>query len=127
MLEPATEEQANILLSSMEVGKTKSVGYLPLYTIRDFLRRDARALARQAADRGLSAMILNADECCIKSGALYFYDASMLSELPAKNFPIVRDAGCPTTPARFVRLVASTWFDANRPIVAEIKTAFGDA
>jgi hypothetical protein len=120
-------EQANILRNLIEVGSTKSIGYLPLCTIRDFLGKDVRILAKEAINRGMSAIIVGPNECCIKSGALYVYNDSMLSNVLTSNLPLLRAAGCPMTPARFVRHIAATWFDANERIIPVIKSAFGDA
>jgi hypothetical protein len=70
-----------ILSSLTQVGPAKSIGYLPLDTIRNILQMDARALADEAEANGQSVMLLGPERCCIKSGALYVFDKQSLETL----------------------------------------------
>jgi hypothetical protein len=124
--ELAPDEKANILRGFAEVGATRIIGYLPLYTIRDFLGAEPKALAREAADRGLSAVILGEDECCIKSGALYVYESAALSKLLESYLGRLQDAKWPMEPAAFIRHIAADWFTSDDPIMELIQAAFGE-
>jgi hypothetical protein len=125
---PRLSEAARIelLRSLTEVGARKSVGYLPLYTIRDFVRRDAADVAADAVARGLVATLFGPKECCIKSGALYVYDREALARLlQARSEVLVREK-LPLDPEPFLAHIAAVWFEPDHPAHPVIAAAFGD-
>jgi hypothetical protein len=52
--EPSESERQALLRSLTEVGPSKPVGYLPLYTINDFVQLTPEAVAAAATARGLA-------------------------------------------------------------------------
>src|SRR5215475_15344561 len=95
-------ERNSILSSLTQVGPTKPVGYLPLYTIRDVLQMDPYALVQDARVNGLSATMFGPDQCCIKSGALYVFDRQSLERLLRSSKLIVSASRWPLDPDQFV-------------------------
>lgn len=79
--EPSETERQALLRDLTEVGPTKPVGYLPLYTIREFVQLTPEAVAATATAHGLATAQFGPAACCIKSGALYFYDREALADL----------------------------------------------
>ncbi|GAA0595046.1 hypothetical protein GCM10009416_36670 [Craurococcus roseus] len=123
-----TDERDRVLSDDLwRVGREKSIGYLPLYTVRDVLGADAEVLAAEAASRGLSALRLGPCECCIKSGALYVFDRRGLAALLASANDVLTGAGWPVKPEAFARAVASDWVEPDDPVLPVIRRAFGDA
>ena len=120
-----TEEERSTLLGSLtEVGPSKPVGYLPLYTIEKFVRTTPEALA--AAARGLATAQFTPKDCCIKSGALYVYHRETLADLLRANAKVACAAGLPLEPDDFIARIAAVWFEKNHPAYPVIAAAFGD-
>src|ERR1700742_2313163 len=95
--------QRSIVLSNLtRVGPDKPIGYLPLYTIRDILVMDPSALARESVTQGFSVAVFQADQCCIKSGALYLYHRSSLEPLLHPASSVLAAGGRPIGPDEFV-------------------------
>lgn len=115
-----------ILRNLTGVGPAKPIGYLPLYTIGDVLGADPARLAAQARTRGLSAIVLAADHCCIKSGALYVYDRAALRRLLRDSASHVQRSGLSGQPDRFIKQIALRWFKPDDPIFPVIRAAFGE-
>jgi len=127
VLPTLSDEQRNTLLQSlMEVGVSKPIGYLPLYTIEKFLRLTPEALADAAAKLGLATVQFDVAACCIKSGALYAYHRQALASLLHVNAPTVHATGLPLDPDEFVSHIATRWFDEQHPGYPVIIAAFGD-
>jgi len=62
-----------ILLRHVHVGRDKAVSYLPISTIKNILGlgvEDYRSIVEAA---GKKCLVLPADHCCIKSGAVFAY------------------------------------------------------
>jgi hypothetical protein len=108
------------------VGPKKVVGYLPLYTIRDILHARPEDLIEEAKSRGLCAIVLGPDRCCIKSGALYTYHRTGLQRLLEASTGALRASGLSADPDRFIEQIGSVWFEPNEPAWAVIKAAFGE-
>ena len=122
------EEERDVVLRSLtEVGRSKPVGYLPLYTIEKFAQTTPEALAAAAVARGLATAQFAPANCCIKSGALYVYDRKALSSLLQANAEVACAAGLPLEPADFIACIAAVWFDKNHPAYPIIAAVFGDA
>jgi hypothetical protein len=59
MADDLDSERSTILSSLIQVGPSKPIGYLPLYTIRDVLQMEPHALAHDAGARGPIALAVN--------------------------------------------------------------------
>lgn len=119
-------ERSAILSSLIQVGPSKPIGYLPLYTIRDVLQMDPDTLCRDAEAKGLSAALFGPDQCCIKSGALYIFDRQSLEHLMQSSRPILSASLWPLDPDQFVARIAREWIDPAHPVASVIKRVFGE-
>jgi hypothetical protein len=115
-----------LLRSLTEVGPSKPVGYLPLYTIEEFVQLTPEAVAAAATARGLTTAQFGPAACCIKSGALYVYDREALASLLQERADAIFAAGLPLDPDRFVAHIATVWFEKDHPSYPIIVTVFGD-
>jgi len=122
----SSDEKEKILQSLTRVGDSKAIGYLPLYTIRDFLEMTAQELSEQARHRGLDALCFEEDRCLIKSGALYLYDRDRLNKILAASTHILKLHQWPTDPDLFVGAIAQEWLQPGNPILPIVKQAFGE-
>ncbi|WP_025661784.1 hypothetical protein [Rhizobium sp. IBUN] len=121
------EAQREMLLRSLtEVGSSKPVGYLPLYTIEKILRSTPETLAAIAVTRGLATAQFAEAACCIKSGAFYAYHREALDNLLQENADAVRIAGLPHDPDDFVAHIAAIWYAENHAAHPIIVAAFGE-
>jgi hypothetical protein len=111
----------------MEIGASKPVSYLPLYTIEDFVRQTPEAVAAAATARGLATAQFGSAACCIKSGALYVYDREVLASLLQERADAIVAAGLPLDPDRFVAHIATVWFEKDHPAYPIIARVFGDS
>jgi hypothetical protein len=125
-LDLSEEERSALLRSLTEVDPSKPVGYLPLYTIEEFVRTTPEALAAAAAARGLATAQFTPADCCIKSGALYVYHREALANLLRANAEAACAAGLPLAPDDFIARIAAVWFEKNHPAYPVIAAAFGD-
>jgi hypothetical protein len=124
---PSEDERRFLLRSLTEVGPSKPVGYLPLYTIRDFVQLSPETVAAAATARGLTTAQFSPQECCIKSGALYVYHRAALASLLQARADAVTAAGLPLDPDRFVAHIAAVWVDEDHPAQTVIRAAFADS
>lgn len=120
------EEKDRILKSLTTVGITKAIGYLPLYTIYDFLEMTTQELSEQALNRGLSTRRFESDECCIKSGAFYVYDQERLITIIEASTSILWKEDWPLDPDLFIEAIAQNWLELENPVLPIIRQAFGD-
>ncbi|MBZ9789974.1 hypothetical protein K9B32_07500 [Rhizobium sp. 3T7] len=125
-LELSDEKRDMLLRSLTDVGATKPIGYLPLYTIKEFLRSDPETIAADAVMRGLTTAQFAQNACCIKSGALYAYHRAALGDLLRENAAAVRVAGLPLDPDEFVAHVAANWYEMGHEAHPLIAAAFGE-
>jgi hypothetical protein len=125
MTDNVDAERNTILSSLTQVGPTKPVGYLPLYTICDVLQMDPYALAQDARVNGRSVAIFGADQCCIKSGALYVFDGQSLERLLRSSKLILSANRWPIDPHQFVARIAREWIDDTHAVAPVIERAFG--
>ena len=115
-----------ILHSLMAVGPSKPIGYLPIYTIKRFLKTSPKALAASAARRGLATAQFTTKTCRIKSGAFYVYDRIALEILLNEQAEAVQAAGLPSNAGTFVAHIAAVWYDTGHPAHGIIATTFGE-
>jgi hypothetical protein len=120
------EERSALLRDLTEVGPSKPVGYLPLYTLKKFVRTTPEALAAAAGARGLATAQFTPANSRIKSGALYVYHREALADLLQANATTARAAGLPLEPDDFIARITAVWFEKNHPAYAVIAAAFGD-
>jgi len=120
------KERDQILQSLYGVGPKKAIGYLPLYTLREFLQIDPREMADQVALRGLTTAIFNVEQCRIKSGAIYFYDRDELQKLLNSSAGSLTQCGLPIDPDHFLKEIAATWYEPEHPVYPIISAAFGE-
>jgi hypothetical protein len=122
----ADEDKRKTLLRSLtEVGSKKPVGYLPLHTIKDFVKLPPETIAADATARRLAAAQFGPDTCCIKSGALYVYDREALAGLLQAQADAVSDAGLPHNADSFVAHIAAVWYAEDHAAYPIIAKAFG--
>ena len=119
-------DQKAILSSLTGVGPSKPIGYLPLYTVRDFLKIDPQALVESVVMEGLSATLFEASDCCIKSGALYVYDSHALQQVLNASRSVLSQHGWPIDSEGFVARVAGEWIEEPTALLDVIDRAFGD-
>ena len=115
-----------ILNSLADIGAEKPHGYLPLYTVRDVLHLDPHALAREAESKGLPTVIVGADECCIKSGALYVFDRAALQRILQSPPATSLSSGWPLSVDQFVARIGGDWVEPTHPVAPVIQRAFGE-
>jgi hypothetical protein len=120
-----TEERDQILTSLTSVGANKPVGYLPLYTVRVVLEACEDLLIAEARSRGLDAVSLGPEKCCIKSGAVYVFDRHALRELLSASAHTLKRCRVATEPDEFVLQIAAIWFEPSHAAYPIIAAAFG--
>lgn len=124
---PVMDDQMRraIWRSLTDVGPLKPVGYLPIYTIRRFLKTTPKVLAASAARRGLRSAKFTTKTSRIRSGALYVYDRKALEGLLSERAEAVQTAGLPLNADAFVAHIAAVWYDMDHPAHGIIAIAFG--
>lgn len=92
-----TAEVRNDILDDLYlVGKSKSLGYLPLHTLENLCGVSVEEIKTFANQNNLKYLILKNGECDIHSGAVYVFDDSMLSNILMENRAVLKNAGVPT-------------------------------
>jgi hypothetical protein len=121
-----TEHARRILDSHLNVGREKPVSYLPIRTVEEVLGITVPGYRSMIAKLGNQSSVFSADECCIKSGAVYAYSYSDLGDFLQQNQVILYENGWPAIPADFIRRIASEWLDDENPILSVVRKAFGE-
>jgi hypothetical protein len=116
----------SILSSFEDVGRTKAVGYLPIYTIDDVLKESVTDRVEALAARGLSVRVFNRGETCIKSGAVFAYDPEMVYGIIDKHRSALMNKKWEMTPAYVMNRIAIEWYEENDPIMPFIRDLFND-
>jgi hypothetical protein len=109
-----------------DVGRRKSVGYLPQYTVRDFLGKSVEEVARSLAERGLSVMILSEDECPIGTGALFAFDRSMAEKIIERHADALRQKNWPPDVDHVMTQISTVWFEMDDPAMPLIRELYND-
>jgi hypothetical protein len=115
-----------ILRSLTDVGSSKPVGYLPIYTIKRFLYTTPKAIAAAAARCGLATAHFTKRNTGIQSGALYVYDRDALDRLLDDEAEAVASAGLPPNADMFVAHIAAVFYATGHLAHRIIAAAFGD-
>ena len=119
-------ERERLLSSLSQVGPDKPIGYLPLYTLRDFAMVEPADVAADAAARGLVSAQFGPQACCIKSGALYVYHHDALKKLLLVHAVTLAVANMSVEPKQFVAQIAAAWLEPSHPVLPIIAEAFGN-
>lgn len=122
----APDVPSYVLESLTLVGPTKAVGYLPLRTVTQVLGLNVGDVITQTMARGLRAIAIGPHHCCIKSGALYVFDAVALEAVLRVESSTLEQVNAPTDPEMFVRFIARDWFVPDHPIMPIVRAAFAD-
>jgi hypothetical protein len=120
------KERQSIFGNLAAVGSGKSLGYLPIATLRKHLDLDEDEIVSSFERRGLKAKTFQAHECCIKSGAIYVFDPVGLQRVLNAASDILKDSSWPVVAEAFVNKVAKIWVDPSHPVYAVIRRAFGE-
>lgn len=124
--ELSAEEKTVVLESLTKVGKGKCVGYLPIQAIEKFLKRSPIAVKESLEKNNIGIEIIDAEECCITSGALYAYDRGALERILQENQGVLISEGWPTEPRQFILRIARDWIDESHPVHPIISRVFED-
>jgi hypothetical protein len=123
----ASEKVRQSIFDSLAaVGSGKSLGYLPLATVRNHLELGEDEIVRSFKRRGLKAKTFLAHECCIKSGAIYVFDPVSLQKVLDAASGILKDSSWPLVAESFVNKIAKVWVDPSHPVYVVIRRAFGE-
>lgn len=112
-----------ILNDLYNVGKTKSLGYLPIETITKY-NKAVSDFVTYSNNNNLSILKLSyPDECRVSGGALYMYHENMLSDILKKYTTILSNASVPhSNNIEYIRYISKnivhieTYPDAYRVI-----------
>ncbi len=122
-------ERAEALTHIRGLGAHKSIGYLPLDSMRNYFGISVDDEIKIAKEKGLIPLLLNREECSIGlEGALYVYNPIFVKELIKENKAIIEKYRWPTDADAFVRRVAYEWIGktTSPDLFSVIEKAFGD-
>jgi hypothetical protein len=124
----AGEQERQLIFEGLAaVGQAKPLGYLPLATIRNHLGLVPDELVASFEKQRLRAKIFVAEECCIRSGALYVFDPVALQDVLNAASDVLENCSWPTVAESFVNHVAKIWVEPNHPAYPVIRRVFGEA
>src|ERR1700722_9500134 len=107
-MQPVLPTASEIAEDLYAVGTTKSMGYLPLETIRQCIGRAPVCVQQELERRGCRAAMFTCDECGVHTGALYAWHPPMLERLVSDNEALLRNASWPLDSDGFAHAVATT-------------------
>lgn len=116
----------NIQASLDQVGKTKAVGYLPIYTITKVLNDTINARIGPLVKRGLKVRVFGEEETCIKSGALFVYNHDMVLTIIEKYKVEIASRNWNPSPEFIIERIACEWFESTTPIMEFIRDLYND-
>lgn len=100
------KNKIDLLNDLYNVGKTKSLGYLPINTIVNICDTQIETILKYAKSNNLKTILLSEKECTIRSGALFVYNEKMLREILNKNKDILKEANIPTKERNYILYIA---------------------
>ncbi|WPS85663.1 hypothetical protein SMD22_01000 (plasmid) [Brevibacillus halotolerans] len=111
-------EQEDLIINDLYlVGKSKSLGYLPISTItsEDLCNLSVSEVLDFAKENNLPHLQLKyPEECNVYSGAIFFYDENMLLDILHKNKDCLEKAGVPHDSCeRYIRYIAKFLVDSD--------------
>ena len=121
-----TKRAGKILASHLKVGPQKPVSYLPINTIENVIGITVPAYRSMIENSGNKCIVFKADQCCIKSGAVYAYSENDLRAVLNRNMEMLFNNGWPTDLDNFIRRIASEWLDEGNSLMPVIRAIFGD-
>lgn len=120
-------EDAQIILDKhTKLDKNKPVSYLPIRTIERIFGMTASDYASLISKNGDSYIIFNAEQTCIKSGAVYAFNIVFLQEILDRHKNVLLNIGWPSEAKEFIRKSASEWLDTAHSITPIIMECFGE-
>jgi hypothetical protein len=125
-LDSAKEITKRLLESHLAVGPDKPVSYLPIRTIEEVVGISIETYVSLIEGAGNQYAIFGADDCCIKSGAVYAYNLQSLTKVLNDNRNVLTRHGWPATANDFIRRIASEWLDSADPVITVVRKSFGD-
>lgn len=94
----------DIFSNLLDVGTRKTVGYLPIETIKKYGGRNVfKELIQWAKDNGYEFKLIKGGHT--SSGALYIWDINMLQEILNQYKDVLTDAGVPVTANQYVEYI----------------------
>jgi hypothetical protein len=87
-------DKKDIMSDLYDVGRKKSVGYLPLSTLAD-LNENIGEIIKYTRLNNLNYKIYNSGECDTSSGAIYVWCESMLAKILIDNQTVLAKAKIP--------------------------------
>lgn len=115
-----------ILDSLDRVGKTKAIGYLPLDTVSKIAKISIPDLEKKYLQHGLCVQVLDENETCIRSGAIFVYDRPALLGICREFEALLIDLSWPMEADAIVMKIAREWFPENDSIMPFIRAIYGD-
>lgn len=120
------EYRNEILDKHLNIHQGRAVSYLPIDTIIHILNLSIDEYVSMIEERGHRAMVLDSQECCIKSGAVYAYSCCDLGGILKNNQHMLSKRGWPATSDEFIKRIAAQWQDRDDDLCEIIRSAFGD-
>lgn len=110
------EEEIKELLEDLyQVGKTKSVGYLPLEELIDFCGVSIDEMAAFAKKNHLHYRVFEEGEASVATGAIFLYDTNKLAPILSRYQEALKIAGVPyENPHDFIRYIAKYRVDHQK-------------
>ena len=107
------------------VGSLKSIGYLPLRTITEFLKLNVDSLCQQFLQKGMSVRIINERDTCIQSGVFVVFDADMIVAC-CKRHNIASSMGKARSVEKVIKILFSEWYEPDNKLMPFIRDLYGD-
>ncbi len=102
------DEKQELLDDLYDVGKTKSLGNLPLEELVDFCGVSINEMIQYANKNELEYLVLQEGETSVATGAIYLYHEGMLKGLLKEYEVALQTAGVPTnSPLEYIRFIAN--------------------
>lgn len=77
------------------VGKKKSLGYLPVETLTEMCNKSILDMVDYANKNELKWIIFDYKDCVIGGGAIYMYDETMLNKILKEYSSVLTNSGVP--------------------------------
>lgn len=117
---------ATILKEMDDIGVVKAVGYLPLDALRKLPEFSELKISEYCASRRLQFRVFTVEECCIRSGVVFFWSERQLNELILKFSECLKANNIAPTAEDVISNLAKIWYPPNHNLMPFIRKAFGD-
>lgn len=115
-----------ILERHINVGSAKPVSYLPIETIETFLGMSVDTYSAMIKGKGNRCAVFRAEQCCIRSGAVYAYNPEALDKILLEHSHILSEHDWPAVVDAFIAKIAAEWVDSGSPLMSVIRQSFGE-